>query len=262
MTSSSTVARTAAVLLIGNELLTGKIQDANLQPLARTLRAIGVSLKASSIVADDVESIVSELNRLRNGADIVFTSGGIGPTHDDVTIEAVARAFEVGLMSNPDLALRLGRAYGENLTETHLLMARVPEGAVLLGNEDLAWPIVCKDNVWTLPGIPELFRSKLSIIRQYLRGQSEFYSAWVKLQSDESSIKSDLDAVAQACPDVEVGSYPKWFDPEYKTKITFDGTEPGRVDHALSMLLDRLPTTAVVQRESAARLQPISETEH
>lgn len=260
MTQPPTVARTAALLLIGNELLTGKIQDANLQPLARTLRAIGIRLTASSIVTDDVMSIVGELDRLRNKVDVVFTSGGIGPTHDDVTIEAVARAFDVALLTDPDLASRLSRVYGNKLTEAHLLMARVPQGAVLVGNEDLAWPIVCKGNVWTLPGIPELFRSKLTIIRQHLRGQSEFYSAWVKLQSDESSIKADLDAVAQACPDVEIGSYPKWFDPEYKTKITFDGTDPGRVDQALGMLLDRLPMTAVVERESAARLEPLCDS--
>lgn len=250
----TTFARTAALLLIGNELLTGKIQDANVQPLARTLRALGVTLRLCTIVPDDVLSIVMELNRLRDGFDVVFTSGGIGPTHDDVTIEAVARAFGVNLMTNADLASRLGHVYGAKLNDTHLLMARVPDGAVLLGNEDLAWPIVCKGNVWALPGIPELFRSKLTIVRQYLRGASRFYSAWVTLSSDESSIKSELDAVAQACPDVEIGSYPKWFDPEYKTKVTFDGTDQARVDQALGMLLDRLPGSSVVQYENATQL--------
>src|SRR5690606_32369763 len=160
-------------------------------------------------------------------------------------------AFGVGLFSNADLSRRLSRVYGEQLTETHLLMARVPEGAVLLGNEEQAWPIVRKGNVWTLPGIPELFRSKLAVVRNYLRGPSEFYSAWVKLASDESSIKSDLDAVAHAYPDVEVGSYPKWFDPEYKTKVTFDGTNQTSVDDALGLLLARLPGSVVARSEAA-----------
>lgn len=249
-----TVARTAALLLIGNELLTGKIQDANLQPMARTLRAMGVSLKASSVVADEVTSIASELNRLRVMVDVVFTSGGIGPTHDDVTLEGVARAFDVDLLPSTELAEKLRRVYGANTTETHLLMARVPDGAVLLGNDDLAWPIVCKGNVWTLPGIPELFRSKLTIVREHLRGHVRFYSAWAKVTSDESSIKAHLDAVATAYPDVDVGSYPKWFEPEYKTKVTFDGTDESRVDLALGTFLDRLPPTSVVQSERACAI--------
>jgi molybdenum cofactor synthesis domain-containing protein len=253
MTSPAPVhARTAGFLLIGNEILTGKIQDANLQPLAHTLRTIGVKLQACSVVSDQVQNIVLELDRMRSAVDIVFTSGGIGPTHDDVTLEAVACAFGVGLVSNPDLSLRLSRVYGKDLTDTHLLMARVPEGSVLLGNDDLAWPIVCQGNVWTLPGIPELFRSKLTIVRQYLRGPSSFYSAWVMLTLDESAIKRELDAVAAEYADVEVGSYPKWFDPHYKTKVTFDGTEQQRVNLALERLLDHLPKSAVVQSQAAA----------
>lgn len=251
-TLQPTVARTAALLLIGNELLTGKIQDANLQPLARTLRAMGISLKTASVVADDVTSIASELNRLRALVDVVFTSGGIGPTHDDLTLEGVARAFDVPLLPSRELELKLRRVYGSNTTETHLLMARVPDGAVLLGTDDLAWPVVCKGNVWTLPGIPELFRSKLTIVRENLRGHGRFYSAWAKVTSDESSIKADLDAVATAYPDVEVGSYPKWFEPDYKTKVTFDGTDEARVDLALSTFLERLPHATIVQSERAA----------
>jgi molybdenum cofactor synthesis domain-containing protein len=249
------VVQTAAFLLIGNELLTGKIQDANLQPLARTLRALGIRLQTVSVVADNVADIATELNRLRAHADVVFTSGGIGPTHDDVTIEAVACAFGVGLSSDETLTSRLNRVYGAKLTPTHLLMARVPDGCALLGNDDLAWPIVCKGNVWTLPGIPELFRSKLALVRQHLRGNRAFYSAWVKVTMDEGSIKADLDAVTVAYPDVEVGSYPKWFDSEYKTKITFDGIDQARVALAFDMLLGRLPASAVVQSEAVARIE-------
>lgn len=242
---SPVIADTAALLVIGNELLTGKIQEGNLQPLAQLLRVLGVSLVRSSLVPDDVDTIATELQRLRQVADVVFTSGGIGPTHDDVTIEAVARAFGVPTVTPPELASRLREVYGEQCNDAHLRMALVPEGAALLGETERDWPLVRMGNVWILPGIPELFRSKLEVVRRHLTGRKTYYSAWVKLQWEEVQLKELLDAVVAEHPEVDVGSYPRWFSSEYKTKVTFDAQSQTLVVSALHSLLARLPKSAV-----------------
>lgn len=244
-TDSIVVANTAAFLLIGNELLTGKVQEANLQPLAQLLRTLGISLVWTSVVRDDATIIAEEVQRLRAMADVVFTSGGIGPTHDDVTVEAVALAFGARTTTPPHLEDRLRKVYGEDCTEAHLRMALVPEGATLLGEGDNSWPLIRMVNVWILPGIPELFRSKLNIVRAHLAGRNAYYTEWVKLDWDEVHLKAHLDAVVAEHPNVEIGSYPKWFSNEYKTKVTFDAQSSELVVNALQSLLARLPKSAI-----------------
>lgn len=244
-TDSMVVANTAALLLIGNELLTGKVQEANLKPLAQLLRTLGVSLVCTSVVRDDAKTIAEEVQRLRVLADVVFTSGGIGPTHDDVTVEAVALAFGAHTATPPHLAARLREVYGQECTEAHLRMALVPEGATLLGEGDNSWPLIRMVNVWILPGIPELFRSKLSIVRAHLSGRNSYYTEWVNLDWDEVHLKAHLDAVVAEHPNVEIGSYPKWFSNDYKTKVTFDAQSSESVVKALQSLLARLPKSAI-----------------
>lgn len=239
------VASSAAFLLIGNELLSGKVQEANLRPLAQLLRALGINLLWSSIVRDDPETIRLEVTRLRSIADVVFTSGGIGPTHDDVTIESIADAFGVGTFTPPHLAARLQEVYGPNCTDAHLRMALVPEGADLLDDTEKNWPLIRLHNVWILPGIPELFRSKLNAVRAHLRGRNPYCSEWVKLHWEEVKLKEHLDAVVSEHPDVEVGSYPRWFSDEYKTQVTFDAQSQELVTRALRSLLARLPQSAI-----------------
>jgi len=246
------VADSAALLLIGNELLNGKVQDANLLPLARMLRSLGVSLVASSMVRDEPDEIAAEVNRLRASVDVLFTSGGVGPTHDDVTLDAVALAFGVPCVAHTALDQMLRRVYQEKLKDSHLRMARVPQGAQLLEETGVAWPMVRKDNVWILPGIPELFRSKLLIVRTHLRGTRQFCSSWVNLAQDEGELKEHLDAVVAGNPNVEVGSYPRWFDKRYKTRVTFDSETPAAVSTALADLLSRVPSDSVIEIDSGS----------
>jgi molybdopterin-biosynthesis enzyme MoeA-like protein len=183
---------------------------------------------------------------------VVFTSGGIGPTHDDVTIEAVAAAFRVGTFTPDHLAARLREVYGPNCTDAHLRMALVPEGADLLDDTERNWPLIRMHNVWILPGIPELFRSKLNAVRTHLRGLNPYYSEWVKLHWEEVDLKEHLDAVVSEHPDVEVGSYPKWFSTEYKTQVTFDAQSRELVTQALLSLLARLPKSAIASLSLSA----------
>jgi len=246
---SQRVAQTAAALLVGNELLSGKVHEANLVELARTLRALGIALRRVVLVPDELETIANEVASLSRDHDVVFTSGGVGPTHDDVTIESVARAFGASVHIEEGMASLLKKAYGERFTEPHLRMALVPDGASLATTDDEHWPTVVMRNVWVLPGVPEIFRSKLAVVRAHLRGPSPFVSRAVYTRLDEGHLRDRLDAVVAAHAEVEVGSYPKWFDPTYKTKVTFDGRDAARVDAAVADFVASLTDEELVRAD-------------
>jgi molybdenum cofactor synthesis domain-containing protein len=241
--------RRAAALVIGNELLSGKIQEANVIELAKTLRALGVSLERVVVLPDDVETLVAELRDLSARFDAVFTSGGVGPTHDDVTIEAVARAFGVEVTSDPRSEAMIRKAYGDACDEAHLRMALVPQGAELLSSPEVEWPTPVMKNVFILPGIPEAFRTKLLTVRAHVRGPSAFVSKAAFVRLDEAPLKPLLDRVVGEHPDVEIGSYPRWFEPSYKTKVTFDGRVEDAVTRALEGFVALLPEGALVRTE-------------
>ncbi len=235
------VVRTAAALVIGNELLSGKTLDENLGPLAKALRSLGVRLCRAVVVEDDLETIAHEVSALHRAYDVVFTSGGVGPTHDDVTIDAVARAFATDVVIDAHFAALIRQAYGDSCTESHLRMARVPRGSELITSAEIAWPTVRFANVWVMPGVPEIFRMKLSLLRSRLTGPVTFSSSAVYTCIEESELKPLLDRVVAAHPEVEVGSYPKWRDPTYKTKVTLDATSESAKQAALELLLSLLP---------------------
>ena len=234
-------AKTAAALVIGNEILSGKIEEANLVVLARTLRAIGVRLVRVVMVPDEVDTIAREVKALAAAHDWVFTSGGVGPTHDDVTIEAVARAFGVPVVMNAEMRRMLEDHYGEQCTEGHLRMALVPEGSALETNEEVRWPTVRLHNVWLMPGIPQVFRMKIPVVVARVGRGRAFVSRAVYTKMDEGTLKPLIDRVVAAYADVDVGSYPKWNDPTYATKLTFDGQDEDRVLAARDAFVATLP---------------------
>jgi molybdenum cofactor synthesis domain-containing protein len=241
------IAPTAAVLVIGDEILSGKVEEANVAVLARTLRPLGVLLMRVVVVMDDIDTIVREVRDLSKAHDWLFTSGGVGPTHDDVTVEAVSRAFNVRVVSSPPMEAMLRAHYRERCTAGHLRMALVPEGAALEVTAEVAWPTIRFENTWLLPGIPEVFRMKIPVVvarlKQSLgdeRGHGFVsHAAYVKM--DEGELKPLLDCVVASFPDVAVGSYPKWLDPSYKTKVTFDGRDDARVLSARDAFVASLP---------------------
>jgi molybdopterin-biosynthesis enzyme MoeA-like protein len=227
------VVRTAAALVIGNELLSGKIRDANVSELARALRALGIRLQRVVMLPDDIAILAEE----------------VGPTHDDVTVEAVARAFGVEVVFDPKLSELLHGVYGERISDAHLLMARVPQGATLCSSPDVEWPTPVMKNVWILPGIPDLFRLKLLTARAWLKGPVPFVSRALFLRVEEPLLKPLLDAVVARHPSVEIGSYPKWFDPTYRTQITFDAETSASAQAALEDLRSLLAESDVVRVE-------------
>ncbi len=232
---------TAAALVIGDELLSGKIREENIHELAKVLRSLGIRLVRVNVVGDDLPTIAQDVRELSDKYDVVFTSGGVGPTHDDITIDAVAHAFGVAAAVNPEVEALLKRAYGERYHAGHQRMALVPDGAVLRCTEEVPWPTIVMRNVWVLPGVPEVFRMKLLLLKCHLVGAHRFVSRAVLTQMDEGDLKPLLDQVVVAFPEVAVGSYPRWRSAEYKTKITFDAASEAEVDAALQAFLKLLP---------------------
>ncbi len=243
------VVETAAFLAIGNELLSGKVVEANLAPLAKTLRALGIQLSTAEILLDDVPTLASAIARLSAAYGVVVTSGGVGPTHDDVTIEAVARAFERRVVRDATLVELVRQTFGDRTTEAHLRFADIPEGAELRRAPDVSWPTPVVENVWILPGVPEVFRMKLATLRTWVVGPRPFVSRALVLTRDEVDLKDSLDAVVAAHPAVSIGSYPALFNPRYRTRITFDGTSDAAVVAALDDLRARVDPGSIVDVE-------------
>jgi molybdenum cofactor synthesis domain-containing protein len=244
-----TVVETAAFLAIGNELLSGKVVEANLAPLAKTLRALGIELKTAEILLDDVPTLSAAILRLSRAHGVVITSGGVGPTHDDVTIEAAAKAFGRSVVRNAALVELVRKTFGEKTTEAHLRFADIPEGAALQSAPDVAWPTPVLENVWILPGVPEVFRMKLATLRQWVRGPTPFVTRALVLTQEEVELKDLLDLVVLTHPSVSIGSYPALFNPRYRTRITFDGTDELAVQAACDDLSARLEPSSIVDVE-------------
>jgi molybdenum cofactor synthesis domain-containing protein len=228
-------------LVIGNEILSGKVADANVVELARLMRSLGIELRRVVMIEDDLDVIVREVRDLSKAHTWLFTSGGVGPTHDDVTVEGVAMAFGRKVVEAPELATMIREHYKERCTEGHLRMALVPEGASLETTEAVRWPTIRMENVWLLPGVPEIFKLKLEVVGARISPAGTFTTHAVYTQMDEGHLKPLLDDVVARFPDVFVGSYPKWMDPSYKTKLTFDGRDAAKVTAARDAFIALLP---------------------
>ncbi len=241
--------KTAAALIIGNELLSGKIADQNLVVLARTLTSIGIVLSQVVMVRDDLPTIAAQVRSLAASHDTLFTSGGVGPTHDDLTIDGVAAAFDLEVEVHPALEALLRGHFGARLTDGHLCMARAPKGARLVQSEEEPWPTIVVQNTWVLPGVPEIFVAKMCLVVAELGGAAAAVSRVVYTNLDEGVLKPLLDKVVADHPEVEIGSYPQWRHSLYKTKITFDCVDLERVEGAQAGLELILPEGAIVEME-------------
>ena len=235
------MSRTAAVLVIGNELLSGKIQETNLIELAQLLRSLGIELRRVVFIRDERDQIARDVSSLASSYDYLFTSGGVGPTHDDVTLDGIAAAFDVPIVAHPDLVKLFEQHYGKNLNAGHLRLASIPEGAQLISASASPWPVALMKNVWILPGIPEVFRMKLPIIEEHIQSDRPFITRSVFTKMDEPDLKTSLDQLVDKHSEVDIGSYPIWNDQKYRTKITFDGKDEDLIEKALEDFLALLP---------------------
>jgi len=239
---------TAGILVIGNEILSGKVVDGNSPFLARELRTLGVDLDRILTIPDEIDVIARETRAMADAYDFVFTSGGIGPTHDDLTMEGIAQAFGRGVELSDSIAERLHRAQGKPASESQLKMAMVPEGAVLMDAGDLWFPLVVVENVYIFPGIPELLRRKFESIRERFRGVP-FLLKRVYVRRHESDIADSLHALLGDFPELLLGSYPKVGTESFHVLLTLESRDAGYLQSALDSLLERLPAEAVTKVE-------------
>jgi molybdopterin-biosynthesis enzyme MoeA-like protein len=232
---------TACVMIIGNEILSGKTQDANLQFFGVELAKLGIKLVEARLLRDDHEMIVAQLNECRAKYTYVFTTGGIGPTHDDITAECVARAFDVPLELNADAVERLRGGRGE-LNEARVKMARVPAGASLIDNPISNAPGFRIGNVFVVAGIPAIARAMFyASVRELTRG-AEILSAAVDVYAREGDLAASLARIANAHPEVEIGSYPFAREGRFGASLVVRGTDAELVQRVIDEITVAMTT--------------------
>jgi molybdenum cofactor synthesis domain-containing protein len=239
---------TAGILIIGNEILSGKVVDTNSSYLASELRRLGVDLERILTIADDVDLIAREAKAMSDSYDFVFTSGGIGPTHDDMTMESIAKAFDRDIELNQSMCERIARAQGKPPNESQKKMAMIPSGAQIIDAGDLWFPIVVVKNVHIFPGIPELLRKKFESMRERFRGVP-FLLKRIYVTKRESDIAESLNDLLVEFPELLLGSYPRIAEPDYRVLLTLESRDAGYLQGALDSLIARLPDDAILRIE-------------
>ena len=247
---------TAGLLVIGDEILSGRTKDKNIGYTADYLTAIGIDLKEVRVVSDDETAIVSALNALRAAYDYVFTTGGIGPTHDDITADCVAKAFGVALPYHPDavaiLKQRMVKTGGE-LNEARLRMARIPEGAQLVINKVSGAPGFWIGNVIVMAGVPSVMEAMLDEVAPKLKTGAKLISVTIRADAKEGDVGTELGAIAKAHPETIIGSYP-FFDEKLgpNTNIVVRARDPEKLK-AVKEAVEEMLVTVHKQTAIAAR---------
>lgn len=234
---------TAAMLVIGDEILSGRTRDANMYHLSGALTRHGITLCEVRVVMDDHNAIVKALNALRENYDHVFTSGGIGPTHDDITADAVAAAFGVAISHRAD-AMALMQAHydrsGQDFNEARQRMARIPDGAVLIDNPVSTAPGFSLGNVHVMAGVPNIFEAMLAGVLPQLNGGPPLLSQSLRVTRGEGEIAGLFGALAAEFPDLSMGSYPFQQNGALGTNLVIRGSDAARVNEAMTKLAARL----------------------
>ncbi len=235
---------TAAMLVIGDEILSGRTRDANMHHLAQEFTKAGIDLREVRVVADDRPAIVAALNALRAGHDVVVTSGGIGPTHDDITADCVAEAFGVGIDVRDDARALLSAHYGRQGMEVNaarLRMARIPDGATLIDNPVSVAPGFSIGNVHVMAGVPAVFQAMVASVVPTLTGGTPLLSQSLRIMRGEGDIAGPLGDLARAWPDLQIGSYPFQRDGVYGANVVIRGTDSAQLDAAMLQLSRLFP---------------------
>ncbi len=230
---------TAALIVIGNEVLSGRTKDTNLPYLAARLDDIGVRLKEARVVPDEEDAIAGAVNECRGSYDYVFTTGGIGPTHDDITAQSVAKAFGVALRRHPEAVARLERHYSPGeFNEARLRMANIPEGGSLIDNPVSAAPGFQVGNVFVLAGVPAIMRAMFEGLKHRLVGGEPLLSCTIKTTLPEGVVAQGLGTLQARFPDVEIGSYPSFGRREPGVRVVLRSIDARRLDQATKELIE------------------------
>jgi molybdenum cofactor synthesis domain-containing protein len=237
---------TAAMVAIGDELLSGRTQDKNIAHLAKFLNVKGIDLAEVRIVADDNEAIVEAVNALRTQHDYLFTSGGIGPTHDDITTAAIAKAFGVDVITHKQAYSKLASHYQSRnmeFTPARQKMAQTPENAILIDNAVSVAPGFIMQNVYVMAGVPAVFNAMILALEPQLKGGAILLSASIDCPHGEGTIGDELALIAKQNPQVSIGSYPRFHEQAYSTQIVMRSHSQDALDKAqghVELMLDKL----------------------
>lgn len=238
--------RTAGLIIIGNEILSGKTQDQNSFFLATELRSLGVSLLRISVIPDDLDMIGREAALFSKTFDLVFTTGGVGPTHDDITMPGIAQAFGVQLMRHPVLERKFQERYGSAANDAVMKMAEVPEGSEVVEFSTNNFPLVVFRNIYIFPGIPRYLQEKFNLVRERFRS-SLFFLKRIYLKANEADIAAILNAVVENNDCVTFGSYPILGNDDYQIIVTAESKIEVDLEKALRELLQKLPDDIIVK---------------
>jgi molybdenum cofactor synthesis domain-containing protein len=248
MSQSETI--TAAVLIIGNEVLSGRTHDKNLPYIAEKLNTVGVRMTEARVIPDVPEVIIRTVQELSKNFTYVFTTGGIGPTHDDITADCVAQAMGVSINIDPEALRRLEVHYdksGLEVNEARLRMARIPDGASLIDNPISAAPGFRIGNVHVMAGVPKIMQAMLDSILPTLKGGRPMVSVTLRCSLPEGRIAEGLGTLAKTFTDVDFGSYPAWTKTAFQVSLVVRGPDPQRVElaaQAVEKLITDLGDTA------------------
>ncbi len=234
----------AAMLVIGDEILSGRTQDTNAHHLAGRLSAHGIDLRQVRMIGDDAETIAQAARELSSTHDHLFTSGGIGPTHDDITADAIAAAGGASIDVREDARAVLAAHYatrGTELNEARLRMARIPEGARLIDNPVSAAPGFSLGNIHVMAGVPRIFEAMLDGLLPRLAGGAASASRTLTLERGEGDIAGPLKDLAARFPAVSIGSYPGWSGAGYRVAVVIRGPDPAALDAAAGALRAAFP---------------------
>jgi FAD synthetase len=238
------MSKTAGIVIIGNEVLSGKTQDTNSYFLCSELRRLGVEVQKISTIQDEIGLIGKEVSTFSQRFDYVFTTGGVGPTHDDVTIDGIAHGFGLKVVRHPDIERRMRQRLGGEVNDARLRMANVPESATLLATEALFAPVVNIRNVYIFPGIPRILQERFHVIKERFR-EAPFYLKNVYVKHGEGVIAAMLNDLLVKFPEIMLGSYPVLDLPDYKVKVTLESKDSNYLDRALQTFVASLPKDAV-----------------
>jgi molybdenum cofactor synthesis domain-containing protein len=233
---------TACLLIIGNEILSGRTKDANLNFLALELNKLGVQLRECRVIPDVEQTVVDTLNEVRRKFDYVFTTGGIGPTHDDITADCIAKAFGVGISEHPEAVARMTKHYGDPalFTPARRRMARIPHGGVLVDNPVSIAPGFQMENVFTFAGIPKIMQGMFFAMQHRLVGGAPVVSRTVRTNLPEGIIAEPLGALQKRFEDLDIGSYPGFRNGKVSVSLVLRGTDDARLALASAELIDTL----------------------
>ena len=232
--------KTAGIIIIGNEILSGKVQDMNSSYLCQELRMLGVEVMQIITIPDIREIIAQTVVDFSKRYTWVFTSGGIGPTHDDITVASIADGFGEDLFESPQIIEIIKSYHGNNMTDAHRRMALIPKGSKLIKTLEGRPPQLQFKNIFIFPGIPEFLKSRFSIIKESFR-TTPIVLKEIYLNADEGKIAGMLDLTLDAYPKLMLGSYPRVSGADYKVKLTLECRDSAYLEEAFKFLYELLP---------------------